>query len=93
MARRVGLDRVAQVDLGSIEHDRGTLRKLAPQAIAVLTAALWRAGLESSTDEACPLLGIDEDHLMGMELVSVVERPPMNTVAAYRPQTTEEHPA
>ena len=71
VTRRVGLDRVAQVDLGSIEHDRGTLRKLAPQAIAVLTAALRRAGLESSTDEACPLLGFDEDHLMGMELVSV----------------------
>ena len=41
--------------------------------------ALQRATNESSTEEACPLLGFDEDHLMGMELVSVVERPPMNS--------------
>ena len=49
--------------------------------------------METGISKACPLLGFDEDHLMGMELVSVVERPPMNTVAAYRPETTEELPA
>jgi glucosyl-3-phosphoglycerate synthase len=93
VADRVGLDRLAQVDLGSIEHDRGTLRKLAPQAIAVLTTALRRAGLESSEDPLCRLLGFDDEHHPGEELVSVAERPPANTVAAYRALFTEELPA
>src|ERR687892_1310072 len=84
VAERVGLDRVAQVDLGSIEHDRGTLRKLAPQAMAVLTVAHRRAGVDSSTDPLCQLLRFDEGHLPDVEQVSVAERPPMNTVAAYR---------
>ena len=79
----VDLDGVAQVDLGSIEQDRGTLRKLAPQAVAVLTAALRRAGLEGSRDPECWLLGFDEQHLPGVELESVAERPPARTMAAY----------
>lgn len=93
VSRRVGLDRVAQVDLGSIEHDRGTLRKLAPQAMAVLTAALRRAGVDTSTDPLCQLLRFDEGHLPDVEPVSVAERPPMNTVAAYRARFAEMLPA
>jgi glucosyl-3-phosphoglycerate synthase len=93
VAERVGLDRVAQVDLGSIEHDRGTLRKLAPQAMAVLTVAHRRAGVDSSTDPLCQLLRFDEGHLPDVEQVSVAERPPMNTVAAYRARFAEALPA
>lgn len=84
VAERLGLDRVAQVDLGSIEHDRGTLWKLAPQAMAVLTAALRRAGLDPVTDPSCELLRFDAGHVPDVERVSVSERPPMNSVAAYR---------
>jgi glucosyl-3-phosphoglycerate synthase len=84
VARQAGVHRVAQVDLGSIEHDRGTLRKLAPQATAVMTAALRRAGLEASTDPSCELVRFDEKHLESVERVTVAERPPMSTVAAYR---------
>jgi glucosyl-3-phosphoglycerate synthase len=83
-AERVGLERLAQVDLGSIEHDRGTLRKLAPQAMAVLTVALRRAGLDPSTDPMCHLLGFDEGHVPDLQEVSVAERPPINSIAAYR---------
>jgi glucosyl-3-phosphoglycerate synthase len=85
----VGLDRLAQVDLGSIEQDRGTLRKLAPQAVAVLTAALRRAGLEGSRDPECWLLGFDEWHLPGVELVSVAQRPPIRTMAANHARSAE----
>jgi glucosyl-3-phosphoglycerate synthase len=83
VARQAGLHRIAQVDLGSIEHDRGTLRKLAPQALAVMTAAMRRAGLEASSDPSCELVRFDEDHVESVERVSVAERPPMATVAAY----------
>ena len=93
VTRRVGLDRLAQVDLGSIEHNRGTLRKLAPQAFAVLSAALRRAGLESSTEPTGELLWFDEEHLLDVEQVSVAERPPVNTVAAYRDAFALELPA
>ena len=93
VAARVGLDRVGQVNLGSIEHDRGMLRKLAPQAVAVLTAALRRAGLERSEDQECPLLGFDDEHLPGLELVTVAERPPACSVTAYRGRSTMELPA
>jgi glucosyl-3-phosphoglycerate synthase len=82
VARDVGLHRIAQVDLGSIEHDRGTLRKLAPQALAVLTAAMRRAGLELSSDPSCELIRFDDDHIEAVERVSVAERPPMATVTA-----------
>lgn len=93
VSRRVGLERLAQVDLGSIEHDRGTLRKLAPQAVAVITAALRRAGLESSEEPTCQLIGFDDAHLLGTEVVSVAERPPAKTVPAYRGLSSEELPA
>ena len=84
VAERVGLDRLAQVDLGSIEHDRGTLRKLAPQAMAVLAVALRRAGMDHSTDPICHLLAFDEGHVPDLQEVSVAERPPINSVAEYR---------
>jgi glucosyl-3-phosphoglycerate synthase len=82
VVRQIGIDRVAQVDLGSIEHDRGTLRKLAPQAMAVLTAALRRAGVETSIDPVCPLFGFDDGFVLDVEEVSVAERPPARTVAS-----------
>jgi glucosyl-3-phosphoglycerate synthase len=93
VTRRVGLHSVAQVDLGSIEHDRGTLRKLAPQAMAVLTAALRRAGVDTSTEPLCELVRFDEGHVADVEQVSVSERPPMNNVAAYRDRFAETLPA
>jgi glucosyl-3-phosphoglycerate synthase len=93
VARRAGLRAIAQVDLGSLEHDRGTLRKLAPQAVAVMTAAMRRAGLEASSDGSCELVRFDEDHVEIVERVSVAERPAMATVAEYRALHLSELPA
>ena len=93
VVRQAGLDRLAQVDLGSIEHDRGSLRKLAPQAIAILTAALRRAGLEDASAGSCEFLRFDEDHVGGVERVPVSERPPMRQVAAYAARLAAEVPA
>ena len=93
VVRQAGLHRIAQVDLGSIEHDRGTLRKLAPQALAILTAAMRRAGVEASSDPSCELIRFDQDHVESVERVSVAERPPMATVAAYRALHATELPA
>jgi hypothetical protein len=42
-----------------------------------------RAGLEASSDPSCELVRFDEDHVESVERVSVAERPPMATVAAY----------
>jgi hypothetical protein len=81
---RFGLGRVAQVDLGSIEHDNHTLRDLGPQAMAVLTAGLRRAGLDPSSDAIREVLRFDGDHCQEVKAVPVGERPPMLSVPTYR---------
>jgi glucosyl-3-phosphoglycerate synthase len=81
---RFGLDRVAQVDLGIIVHDSQTLRDLGPQAMAVLTAGLRRAGFDPSSDASRELLRFDVDHRQEVEAVPVGERPPMLSVPTYR---------
>jgi glucosyl-3-phosphoglycerate synthase len=90
---RFGLEAVAQVDLGRIEHSPQTLRKLGPQALAVLTVALRRAGLDPFDEPTCELLRFDVDHAPEIEQVPVAERPPMATVAAYRARFPELLPA
>jgi glucosyl-3-phosphoglycerate synthase len=87
---RFGFDRVAQVDLGSIEHDNQTLRDLGPQAMAVLTAGLRRAGIDPSSDASRELLRFDADHRQEVEAVPVGERPPMLSVPTYRVLFPEE---
>jgi glucosyl-3-phosphoglycerate synthase len=84
VATRFGLDRVAQVDLGTILHDNQTLRDLGPQAMAVLTAGLRRAGHDLSTGASRELLRFDLDHRQEVEDVPVGERPPMLSVPMYR---------
>jgi glucosyl-3-phosphoglycerate synthase len=93
VVERFGLDRVAQVDLGRIEHDSQTLQKLGPQAMAVLTVALRRAGLDPFEDPTSELLRFDVDHAPEVERVPVAERPPMITVPTYRVLFPEELPA
>jgi glucosyl-3-phosphoglycerate synthase len=93
VVERFGLDRVAQVDLGRVEHDNQTLRKLGPQAMAVLTVALRRAGLDPFDDPTSELLRFDVDHAPEVERVPVAERPPMVTIPAYRARFPELLPA
>jgi glucosyl-3-phosphoglycerate synthase len=79
VADAVGLDRMAQVDLGVRVHRNRPLEELSPQAVAVLRVALDRAGVELS---AFPTLL----HRAGMDDVTIGhdERPPLVDVAAYR---------
>jgi glucosyl-3-phosphoglycerate synthase len=93
VAERFGLERVAQVDLGWIEHAHRTLRDLGPQAMAILTAGLRRAGFDGSLDSSGELLRFDADHRPEVEQVQVGERPPMAVIPAYRALLSEEVPA
>ncbi len=45
VAERAGVETIAQVDLGERIHRNRSLRELSPQASAVLTVGLQRAGL------------------------------------------------
>ena len=82
VANEVGLDRMAQVDLGVRVHRNRPLEELSPQAVAVLHAALDRAGVAGS---AFPTVL----HRVGMDDVVVdhVERPPLLDVSAYARRT------
>jgi glucosyl-3-phosphoglycerate synthase len=93
VAERFGIESVAQVDLGTIAHDSQTLHKLGPQAMAVLTVALRRAGYDRSITEVCDLVRFDALHRMDVESIPVGERPPMATLREYRARFFEELPA
>jgi glucosyl-3-phosphoglycerate synthase len=79
VAARFGLRAVTQVDLGSRVHRNRPLSELGPQGLAVLHAALRRAGVEldPAGSVALSLPGASID-------VPLSERPPMVDVAAYR---------
>ena len=82
VADAIGLERMAQVDLGVRVHRNRPLEELSPQAVAVLRAALERAGVQLS---AFPTLL----HREGIDDVTIDhgERPPLVDVAAYRRRT------
>lgn len=50
VARRFGVDAIAQVDLGDRHHRHRSLDQLGPMAVAVLHAALSRAGIDVPAD-------------------------------------------
>jgi len=76
---RHGLPALAQVDLGTRRHRHRPLDELAPQAMAILTTALRRAGVPER--EAAHLVLFDGDHRGREVLVEVTERPPLRTLA------------
>jgi len=82
VAAEVGLARMAQVDLGVRVHRNRPLEELSPQAVAVLRAALDRAGVPLS---AFPTIlrrtGVDD------VTVDHEERPALTSVAAYARRT------
>jgi glucosyl-3-phosphoglycerate synthase len=82
VADEIGLEHMAQVDLGVRVHRNRPLEELSPQAVAVLRAALDRAGVPLS---AFPTLL----HRPSIDDVTVehAERPPLVDVAAYRRRT------
>jgi glucosyl-3-phosphoglycerate synthase len=77
---RHGLCAVGQVDLGTRRHRHRPLDQLSPQAMAILTTALRRAGIPEK--EAARLVLFDGDHRGHEVTVEVGERPPIRTLAA-----------
>jgi glucosyl-3-phosphoglycerate synthase len=75
---RHGLPALAQVDLGTRRHRHRPLDQLSPQAMAILTTALRRAGI--SEREAAHLVLFDGDHRGREVAVEVGERPPLRTL-------------
>lgn len=79
IARLVGPERLAQVDLGVRVHRNRPLDELSVQAMEILHAALRRCGIEWHPHWSHHLLRPD---LAPVE-AQVDERPPLNTVAGY----------
>ena len=84
IAQRYGPDAITQVDLGVREHRNRPLDELGPQALAILLAALRRAGVGDVAPLAAELVRFDADHERVAVPVEVRERPPMRTIPAYR---------
>ncbi len=78
--RAVGVDGIAEVDLGERRHRNRTLDELGPQATAVLRAALGRAGLEGRADHPVVLKRPGHEPL----LLSQHELPPLVELDSYR---------
>ena len=77
---RHGLPALAQVDLGTRRHRHRPLAELSPQAMAILTTALRRAGIPER--DAARLVLFDADHHGSEVLVEVGERPPLRTLSS-----------
>lgn len=83
VAEKLGVDAIAQCDLGVREHRNRPLDELSPQAMAVLVTCLRRAGVEDDRLDTT-LVRYDDDHDGVLVPVEVRERPPMIEVPAYR---------
>jgi len=82
VADRVGVDAIAQCDLGVREHRNRPLDELSAQAMAVLVTGLRRAGVgEDRLGETLTRFG--PEHELVPVVVEVRERPPMLSVPAY----------
>jgi len=80
LARRHGVDALAQVDLGVRCHRSRPLADLGPQAMAVMVTALRRAGLDPARAGAharAELVRFAEGHVEERVEVEVRERPPL----------------
>jgi glucosyl-3-phosphoglycerate synthase len=80
IAALVGLDRLAQVDLGVRVHRNRPLDELSVQAMEILHVALRRAGVEWQPGWSHVLRRPDLDPVEAL----IDERPPLTTVADYR---------
>jgi glucosyl-3-phosphoglycerate synthase len=78
---RHGLPALAQVDLGTRRHRHRPLDQLSPQAMAILTTALRRAGVPER--EAARLVQFDGEYQAHEVAVEVRERPPLRSIAPY----------
>ncbi len=76
-----GTDLMVQVDLGTRHHRNRPLHELGPQALAVLQAALWRAGARDGSPAT-----LVRPNAEPVELAPA-QRPPLIEVPAYRRRT------
>ena len=83
VARMIGVDAIAQRDLGAREHRNRPIQDLSAQAMAVLVTCLRRAGIPDD-QLGTTLTRYDEEHDPVEVDVHVRERPPMITVPEYR---------
>lgn len=81
IARLVGVDRIAQVDLGVRAHRHRPLRSLSPQAMEVLHAALRRSDAVDTTR----LSTVFDRPDSARHAIQVDERPPLADTPGYRP--------
>jgi glucosyl-3-phosphoglycerate synthase len=79
IAALVGVERLAQVDLGVRVHRNRPLDELSVQAMEILHAALRRSDVEWQPEWTHHLLRPDREPVEAQ----VDERPPLNTIAAY----------
>jgi glucosyl-3-phosphoglycerate synthase len=83
IVERFGRDALVQVDLGVREHRNRPLAELAPQAMAIITTALRRAGMVDA-EEVIDLLRFDDDAVEVTAVpIEVRERPPILTLPEY----------
>ena len=82
IAALVGIDRIAQVDLGVRSHRHRPLRSLSAQAMEVLHAALRRADGVDATSLSTLLARPDGASIDAQ----VAERPPLRDTVGYRPR-------
>jgi len=78
-----GLPALAQVDLGTRRHRHRPLDQLSPQALAILTTALRRAGMPER--DVPRLVLFDEEHRGHEVLIEAGERPPLRSLRGCPP--------
>ena len=76
----LGLDGLAQVNLGVRKHRNRSLRQLGGMARQILAAALRRAGLPDSGAPLTQFVQVDGEWVPTTTPVETVERPPMREV-------------
>jgi glucosyl-3-phosphoglycerate synthase len=88
VAARLGIEAIAEVDLGTRRHRHQSLRELSAMALAVLGTALSRVyGSDSIAELGAAELGaaaiaLPAEHGMELREVSLEERPPLSTLSA-----------
>jgi glucosyl-3-phosphoglycerate synthase len=90
VVERYGLAATAQVDLGVREHRNRTLDELGPQATAILVTALRRAGLSPDAATLTQLTRFTPTFEPASVAVETRERPPIETIPAYRKKHARE---
>ncbi|HZV74133.1 MAG TPA: glucosyl-3-phosphoglycerate synthase [Conexibacter sp.] len=83
--RHVGLDALAQVDLGIRRNAHQPLHALSAMAYAVLVAAEHRIHGDAPVDATAPLARPTADGALALTQVAVEERPPLRTLSRSAP--------